>query len=200
MGRNERWANRYNPNFRFIPITGFNQYSGRSIWIKSPEEIERIQKAVTLSRKLPGHESLLLIQPGIYEYEIAGHDYLWIWEGKAIHAFEPIVAFRALIPVSCIIRPIPIDVRKDILLIDFGAEVDGYAADMTRCLAVDGTMTKRQFACIWPGDEPVWYSQFPDEAGYYDRWNQPTACTWGHWSLLQLVWSPKMKPQMIKLL
>lgn len=32
------------------------------------------------------------------------------------------------------------------ILVDFGAEVNGYAADMTRCKAVDGTMTIRQFS------------------------------------------------------
>jgi Xaa-Pro aminopeptidase len=32
-----------------------------------------------------------------------------------------------------------------LLLVDMGAEVNGYAADMTRCRAIDGVMSKRQF-------------------------------------------------------
>jgi Xaa-Pro aminopeptidase len=144
MGRNERWGKQIQSQFPFHSYHRLQPILRSLHLIKSPEEIERIQKAVTLTGNT-WHKISALIQPGIYEYEIAAMITYEFEKQGAIHAFEPIVASGRS---SCVLHYKTNSNRceeGDILLIDFGAEVDGYAADMTRCLAVDGTMTKRQF-------------------------------------------------------
>ncbi len=113
--------------------------------IKSSEEIKTIEAAIQLTGDTWNKISEF-IKPGMYEYEIAAFITYEFERSGAIHAFEPIVAAGTS---ACVLhyksnhKPCHHD---DMILVDFGAEVNGYAADMTRCKAVDGTMSIRQFA------------------------------------------------------
>ena len=111
--------------------------------IKQPEEIKAIKKAIKLTvdafklvkQKLPDYR---------YEYEIeAEFSYLFRRSGAAGHAYDPIVAGG----VNACTLHYGANTAKlknsSILLMDIGARVDGYAADISRSYAV-GISTSRQ--------------------------------------------------------
>lgn len=113
--------------------------------IKQPHEIAAMKKAIALTvrtfadvkRKLPQLVS---------EYEVeAEFTYSFGKNGGVGHAYDPIVAGGKN---ACTLH---YNNNKgqlnqgELLLIDIGARVDGYAADITRTYAI-GTPTKRQMA------------------------------------------------------
>jgi Xaa-Pro aminopeptidase len=112
--------------------------------VKQPEEIEEIGRAISLTRSA-FLRVLQSIKPGQYEYqveaEIIGE---FIGRGAEGHAFEPIVACgkNALVlhytENSCLCE------EGELLLMDFGAEVNHYVADCSRTFPVSGRFTKRQ--------------------------------------------------------
>ncbi|MDF1573628.1 MAG: aminopeptidase P N-terminal domain-containing protein [Bacteroidales bacterium] len=112
--------------------------------IKQPEEIAVIKNAVSITRSA-FLRVLRKLEPGMYEYqveaEIIGE---FIGRGAEGHAFEPIVASgkNALVlhyvKNNCICRD------GELLLMDFGAEVNYYASDCSRTIPVNGRFTPRQ--------------------------------------------------------
>jgi len=104
--------------------------------IKKPEEIKAIKKAIKLTvdafklakQKLPDLH---------YEYEVeAGFSYFFRRFGAAGHAYDPIVAGGAN---ACTLHYGDNKAKLkngSILLMDVGARVDGYAADISRSYAV----------------------------------------------------------------
>ena len=111
--------------------------------IKSSEEIELIQKAIDIS--IDGfnevRETLAISE---YEYELeATLSYSFRLAGSEGHAYEPIVGTGKN---ACTLHyianndPLPID---GMVLIDAGARVGGYAADITRTYAI-GTPSQRE--------------------------------------------------------
>ena len=112
--------------------------------IKSPEEIALIKKAIHITQK--AFENLVpKIQSGVMEYEIEAEMIrTLIANGSDGHAFDPIVASG---PNACILHYINNNRKmknKELLLLDFGAEFNGYAADMSRTLPIGGQFTTRQ--------------------------------------------------------
>ena len=111
--------------------------------IKQPEEIEAIKKAINLTintfkdvkKKLPSLK---------HEYEVeAEFTYSFRKNGAKGHAYEPIVAFGKN---ACTLHYIDNNSglnTESLLLIDIGAKVGGYAADVTRTYAI-GSPTTRQ--------------------------------------------------------
>lgn len=112
--------------------------------IKQEEEIGEIRKAISITRSA-FLRVLQKVEPGIYEYqaeaEIIGE---FIGRGAEGHAFEPIMACgkNALVlhyvKNNCLCR------EGELLLMDFGAEVNHYAADCSRTIPVSGRFTRRQ--------------------------------------------------------
>lgn len=113
--------------------------------IKQPVEIEAIQKAINLTI-----DSFNLVKGKLpklsHEYEVeAEFSYIFRKNGATGHAYDPIVAGGKN---ACTLHySINNDKLKSgsLLLLDIGARVDGYAADITRTYAI-GTPTKRQVA------------------------------------------------------
>ena len=112
--------------------------------IKQPEKIEEIRKAIDIT-----HSAFLRVlkkaEPGLFEYQIEAELIgEFIRRGAEGHAFEPIVASgkNALVlhytENNCICRD------GELLLMDFGAEVNHYAADCSRTIPVNGRFTARQ--------------------------------------------------------
>lgn len=111
--------------------------------IKQPEEVEAIKKAISLTieafndvkKKLASFE---------YEYQVeADFSHHFRSRGAMGHAYEPIVASAKN---ACTLHYVANQDRlpkNGLLLLDVGARVDGYAADITRTYAL-GTPTKRQ--------------------------------------------------------
>ena len=113
--------------------------------IKQPEEIKAIQRAINVT--IEGFETIHRKLPALtYEYEVeAEFSYLFRKKGAAGHAYDPIVASGAH---ACTMHYAYNQGRlkkPGLLLMDVGARVDGYAADITRTYAV-GEPTKRQVA------------------------------------------------------
>jgi Xaa-Pro aminopeptidase len=100
--------------------------------VKAPDEIERIRKSVILNSKA-FEQAIKKARPGMREYELAAEiDYRMRRLGAESAAFETIVAAgpHSALPHA---KPGAARMEKDqLLLIDMGAMVDGYASDMTR--------------------------------------------------------------------
>ncbi|TPG40230.1 aminopeptidase P family protein [Flavobacterium pectinovorum] len=112
--------------------------------VKSQEEIELIQKAVSISVK--GFKGLLnAVKPGIKEYELEAElAYQYIKNGGNRHAFKPIVASGKN---ACALHYNTNDsVCQDgeMILVDFGVCYANYNSDITRCLPVNGKFSARQ--------------------------------------------------------
>lgn len=111
--------------------------------VKQPEEIRAIQKAIDLT--IEGFEVAKgSLQTAKFEYELeAEFSYLFKRRGGHDHAYDPIIAAAGN---ACTLHYIDNDTKvnsKQLVLMDVGARVDGYAADITRTY-VKGAATKRQ--------------------------------------------------------
>jgi Xaa-Pro aminopeptidase len=144
-GRNERLGKKLISQFPFHKINRLQPILRSLSMIKSAEEIAQIRKAIKLTGDT-WHHILPLIKQGVYEYEIAAEISYQFEKKGAIHAFQPIVASGKSACILHYKQNANLIYKDDLVLIDFGAELNGYAADMTRCKAADGVMNKRQFA------------------------------------------------------
>lgn len=111
--------------------------------IKQPEEISAIQKAIYLT--IEGFsKTKSILKSAKYEYELeAEFSYHFKRNGGHDHAYDPIIAAGKN---ACTLHYIANDSKlptKQLVLIDVGARVDGYAADITRTYT-KGEPTKRQ--------------------------------------------------------
>ncbi|HEY5536794.1 MAG TPA: aminopeptidase P N-terminal domain-containing protein [Ignavibacteria bacterium] len=114
--------------------------------IKSPVEIDLLQKACDLTEK--GFRRVLkFTKPGVMEYEIeAEFTHEFISNGSGYADYYPIIASG---PGACVLHYIKNDEEckdGDLVLIDTGAACGYYNADMTRTIPVNGKFTKRQKA------------------------------------------------------
>ncbi len=114
--------------------------------IKAGEEIDLIREACAVTDKT-FRRLLRFIRPGRWEYEVEAEIYHgFLSSGSRRPSFSPIIASGAN---SCTLHYIENDqIMKegDLVLMDFGAEYAGYAADVTRTVPVGGRFTDRQLA------------------------------------------------------
>ena len=112
--------------------------------IKSPEEVAAIRAAADLAQAALA-EVLPMVRPGLTELEIAATlEAALRRRGSEWHPFPTIVASgpRAALPHA---RTSPRPVQAgEWLLLDFGAQVDGYCADLTRTVVVGARADERQ--------------------------------------------------------
>ena len=111
----------------------------RLVASKEPAEVERIRAAQRLTEDVFAY-LLDWIRPGRTEKEIAAQiTYRHLLGGAEAVSFAPIVASG---PHSARPHARPTDRRVqegDVLLLDFGGVLEGYASDMTRVLAIGQT-------------------------------------------------------------
>ncbi len=114
--------------------------------VKSAGEIESLRAAGLLSAE--GHrEAMRFARPGRYEYQVqAAMEYVWREGGSPRNAYPSIVASG---PNACVLHYVendrPIE-DGDLILIDAAAEVDYFAADITRTFPANGAFTTAQHA------------------------------------------------------
>ncbi|MFQ5936996.1 MAG: M24B family metallopeptidase, partial [Acidiferrobacterales bacterium] len=113
---------------------------------KRPEEIRLIKRAARISAR--AHKRAMQVsRPGMMEYEIEAElIYEFRRSGSSAPAYPPIVASGAN---SCVLHYTQNDAELkdgDLLLIDAGAEFDGYAADLTRTFPISGEFSGEQKA------------------------------------------------------
>ena len=112
--------------------------------IKTDMEIKQMQKAIDITEKA-FRRVMRFVKPGVMEYEIEAEvTHEFIRKRANGHAYTPIIASGAS---ACVLHYI--DNNKecksgDVILMDFGAEYANYAADLTRCIPVNGEFTERQ--------------------------------------------------------
>lgn len=111
---------------------------------KQQQEIATMQTAIDITGKT-FDKILSFLKPNIYEYEVeAVMTHHFLSAGAQDHAYMPIVASGKN---NCILHYSTnrnICKAGELLLLDFGAEVDYYAADLSRTIPVSGKFTKRQ--------------------------------------------------------
>lgn len=112
--------------------------------VKDPDEVKAIRAAAALASEALS-ESLPAVKPGETEFEIAARlEAALRRRGSEWHPFPTIVASgaRAALPhARTSARPVE---RGEWLLLDFGAQVDGYCADLTRTVVVGARADERQ--------------------------------------------------------
>ncbi len=113
---------------------------------KRPEEIRLMKRACKVSAQAH-RRAMQTCRPGMMEYEIQAElQYEFMKGGSHYPAYPPIVGGGAN---SCILHYTENSAELkdgDMLLIDAGAEIDGYAADITRTFPVNGRFTGEQRA------------------------------------------------------
>lgn len=112
--------------------------------IKHPEEIRLMRRAARISAE--GHRrAMRAARPGGHEYELEAELlYTFRREGSQYPAYPAIVGAGAN---GCILHYVENNAPLrdgDLVLIDAAAEVDGYAADITRTFPINGRFTGPQ--------------------------------------------------------
>ena len=111
---------------------------------KAAEEISLMKKAIGIT----GDAFIRVLQslrPGMMEYQAAALlTYEFNMQGAREHAFDPILASGANALVLHYSKNDSICKEGDMLLMDFGADWEYYAADVSRTIPINGRYTKRQ--------------------------------------------------------
>jgi Xaa-Pro aminopeptidase len=112
--------------------------------IKSADEVELMQRAADIAAEAH-REAMKAARPGMKEYEIeALIEFIFRRSGAAAPAYTSIVGSG---PNATVLHYINNDATLrdgDLLLVDAGAEYQGYASDITRTFPVNGRFTEAQ--------------------------------------------------------
>jgi len=127
-----------------LKVKGPNALLGRLRAIKSPAEIDQIRRSIAATGEgIAG--AMSACRPGAKEYELqAAIEYAMLRRGASAPAFSSIIGSG---PNSLILhyehnrRTMN---AGDVVVMDVGAEIEGYAADVTRTIPVSGTFTPEQ--------------------------------------------------------
>lgn len=133
---------------RFIPelatnILDISPFVASLRRIKSQAEIEAIYNAVDCTMTAQ-EAAAQIIEENKYEYEVsAGVEFIFA-QSNGRPAFPSIVATGVHATTLHHTRRDGLLKRGDVVIVDIGAELDYYCADITRTYPVSGTWTKRQ--------------------------------------------------------
>ncbi len=113
--------------------------------IKTPEELDLIRKAVSIST-VGQVEVMKAMKPGMGEREVQGiHEFVFKKYGAEYEGYPSIVGAGHN---GCILHYVenykPAITNDELILMDLGAEYHGYTADVTRTIPVSGKFSKEQ--------------------------------------------------------
>ena len=131
-------------NFPKVEWVSTNLVVERAAAIKDEKEIENVSAACKIIDEIFQH-IIKLIKPGMTENEISAEiTYQSKLKGSEKDPFVPIIAsgWRSALPHG-ISSSKPIE-SGDLIVLDFGATVNGYAGDMTRTVVVGEPNEKQQ--------------------------------------------------------
>jgi Xaa-Pro aminopeptidase len=112
--------------------------------VKSRHEVEVMQKAVDITEKA-FRRLLKFIRPGVWENEIEAEIYHeFLGNRSSGPAYGSIIASGDSARILHYVSNNRECKDGDLVLMDFGADYGGYAADLTRTVPVNGRFTKRQ--------------------------------------------------------
>jgi len=107
-------------------------------WIKEPAEIDIMRRAADISREAHA-EGARLAQPGAHEYELeAAIEYAFRRRGARGAAYTTIVGGGSNATILHYVRNDQKLRRDEMVLIDAGCELEGYASDVTRTWPIGG--------------------------------------------------------------
>jgi len=117
---------------------------GRLRVIKSADEIRVLKQAAEITAA-GGREAMRAAKPGLFEYQLQSIiEHVFTVNGARRPGFSTIVGSG---PNSCILHWSE-NTRQakagDVVVLDIGAEYQGYTGDITRTIPISGTFTKRQ--------------------------------------------------------
>ena len=119
---------------------------GEMRMLKSVSEIAIMQAAADLTT-LGHRKAMSIASPGLREYQLQhAMEYEWLSRGSQRNAYPSIVGSG---PNACILHyraGSRICEEGELVLIDAGCELDGYASDVTRTWPISGTFTESQRA------------------------------------------------------
>ncbi len=111
--------------------------------LKEPDEIRAIERAVGVVAEALDH-LMRTVRPGMFEYELEAEITRIYRAHGGIHAFDPIVASGPnALSLHYTENKGPIEAGQ-LLLVDTGVSINGYKADITRTVPVDGKFMPRQ--------------------------------------------------------
>ena len=112
--------------------------------IKTPYEVEVVKKAIDITDKT-FRRLLQFIKPGVMEYEIEAEIFHEFLRNRAKgEAYGSIIASGDRARTLHYVFNNEECKDDELVLMDFGANYGGYAADLTRTVPVNGKFTKRQ--------------------------------------------------------
>lgn len=126
-----------------IELLDLRPHLTRMRMIKQPVEIDQIQSAIDITSQALNKFSKKGWEKFTHEYEVEAAITSAFRKANAAHAYQPIVAAGSN---ACTLHYINNDgpiAEGSLLLLDVGAEVSNYAADITRTYSV-GEPTRRQ--------------------------------------------------------
>ncbi len=111
---------------------------------KELEELDMMKKAISIT----DDAFIRVLQnlcPGMHEYQVAAHiSFEFFFQGVREHAFDPIVASGNNGLILHYTENGSICADGELLLMDFGADWQYYAADVSRTIPVNGRYSRRQ--------------------------------------------------------
>jgi Xaa-Pro aminopeptidase len=111
---------------------------------KSPPELDAMRRAAAISSQAH-REAMRALRPGLHEYEIeAIIEYAFRRHGAAAPAYSTIVGSGVNATILHYVENRDVCRDGDLLLVDAGAEFDGYSADITRTVPVNGRFSPVQ--------------------------------------------------------
>lgn len=142
--RDKRIIKELKAEFPLVQFANLNPILCMLRIVKEPEEIEQTRQAINITQQA-FNQVRKCIKPGVNERDIAIELLYQLQKhGADGHAFHPIIASGKN---ACYLHYDANDRTMkagELVLMDFGAEINYYTADCSRTLPVDGTFTKRQ--------------------------------------------------------
>ena len=112
--------------------------------VKAPFELKQLKRAIEISA-IGQVEVMKALHPGMSEREVQGiHEYVFKKYGAAYEGYPSIVGTGNNACVLHYIENSDDPSETDLMLMDLGAEYEGYTADVTRTLPVKGTFSEEQ--------------------------------------------------------
>ena len=111
--------------------------------IKQPEEIQSLQKSIDLTVNAFDNLRARLSELK-YEYEVEAEFDYYFKRAGSLHAYDPIVAGGANAATLHYVKNNDRLKKTDLLLLDIGAKVNGYCADISRTYSISRQLSKRK--------------------------------------------------------
>jgi len=118
---------------------------------KDADEVRGIEKSVAVVAEAL-EVALRHVKPGVHEYEIEAEIARVYRSHRGTHAFDPIIATGANALQLHYGDNSSLLAAGQLLLIDTGVSIDGYKADISRTVPVDGRFSERQrelYEVVW---------------------------------------------------